>query len=415
MPASFVVSLLTICAAVSLATSSRAATFIEAESAVSTQQMHGGDGGLDRKLTAWGGDCLGNGWGRARGDWAHYPIDAPGGATTIHLRYARQPLTPTAPSGARLRLRMGDVAREIELPSTGNWELWRWIAVPMGELAKGAHTLRLETLSENAPINLDALSVAPSNQMPLEVSRPLLFDGSRHLRIQLSPSVKPLPTDQLFAIGEATYGFLKEYLGEEPSQKLTVNVIAPAEQRNDFVGHSVGYAMYLEEAPILNTAHNWAHEMTHCFQRESGSWPTWLSEGEAWLTYFDAESSVFGRAPNDITFSPQLFRSRLPKLRETLIVENRNQLQRWGQPDFPGHKVGAAYGFSNFILAELREKYGPSLMQRYRALLREDRKQGAREENLSIEARDAAVVNRLGRAANADLRPLFASWGFVLQ
>jgi hypothetical protein len=34
--------------------------------------------------------------------------------------------------------------------------------------------------------------------------------------------------------------------------------------------------------------------------------------------------------------------------------------------------------------------------------------------NLTPEQRDAEVVARLGRAAGADLRPLFKEWGFAL-
>ncbi len=402
-----------------LSASSNAATLIEAETACATKQMRGGEGTPDRKLTAWGGACLGNDWGMKSGDWAQYPVEAPGDAAVLHLRYARQERRVAeqakTPAPARFRIQIDEFKTDFNLPETGDWELWRWIAVPIGALNKGAHSLRLQALQDGAAVNIDALMLAPADQTPVEVSRPLLFDGSRHLRIQLSPGAKDLPMEQLFAVGEATYGFLKEYLGEEPSQHLTVNIIAASESRGDFVGHSRGFAMYLEEALIMDTSHNWVHEMTHCFQRESGNWPIWLSEGEAWLTYFEAENAVFGRAADKISFSPKLLQERLSRWRETLFEGNRNTLQQWGQANFPSKKVGAAYGFSNFILFELRQKFGPQLMQRYRALLREDFKRGATENNLSPEKRDGLVVARLGRAANADLRPLFRSWGFELE
>jgi hypothetical protein len=53
-------------------------------------------------------------------------------------------------------------------------------------------------------------------------------------------------------------------------------------------------------------------------------------------------------------------------------------------------------------------------MRRYRALMREDHKANAPAQNLSVEQRDAIVVDRLSRAAGTDLRPLFASWSFQL-
>ena len=274
-------------------------------------------------------------------------------------------------------------------------------------------TLRLEAL-EGGPVNLDALMVSAASQTPPQVARPLLFDGSRHLRIQLSPSVAPLAVDQLFAIGEATYGFLRDYLGEEPAQRLTVHVIAPAEKRDDFVGHSIGYALYLEEAHILDTSHNWVHEMTHCFQRGSGSWPTWLSEGEAWLTYYEAETALWGRTPEQITFSPALFQKRLPEVRRQLVQDERNWLQHWGQPNFPSAKTSAAYSFANHILATLRQQCGPELMKNYRALLRQEFKNQPDQEQLPVEKRDATVVNRLSRAAGQDLKPLFLQWQFQL-
>lgn len=389
-----------------------ATALIEAESSVA----RGGNGGLDRKLTAYGGACLGNDWGSARGDWAEYALDAPGGDAVIFLRYAWQTRAQTTSlPQPRLQLRLNEVEHEITLPETGAWDVWRWIGVPVGAVSKGRHALRLETLQGEAPINLDALVLARAGQTPAEVGRRLLFDGSQHIRIQFSPSVKPLETDKLFAIAEATYGFLREFLGEEPAQKLTVHIIADAEKRNDHVGHSIGYALYLEEARIWDTSHNWVHEMTHCFQR-SGEWPTWLSEGEAWLTYYEAESALFGRDKAAVVFSPTLWRSRLPKARETLVVDGRNLLQQWGQPDFPSAKTAAAYNFANLILAELHDRYGPTLMRRYRALLREEQKKqtGAPSSNPSIEQRDAIVIERLSRAAGTDLRPLFSSWGFHL-
>lgn len=401
------------CAAFALwATSSSvfAATFIEAESSVARSTT----GGLDRKLTAYGGACLGNDWGNQRGDWAEYAVDAPGGDTIVFVRYAWQKRSqstslPAAPP--RLLLRCGGAEQIVVLPETGAWDVWKWARVPLGVVAKGAQTLRLETPQSDAPLNLDALIVAQAAETPKAVERRLLFDGSRHIRIQLSPSVKPPEMDKLFAIGEATYTFLRDYLGEEPAQKLTVHVVARAEQRDEHVGHSIGYAIYLEEARILDTSHNWVHELTHCFQR-NGVWPTWLSEGEAWLTYYEAESALFGRSRQDIAFSPALWRTRLPQARAALINDNRNLLQNWGQAEFPPTKTSAAYNFANLIVAELHERYGPSLMRRYRALMREDQKADTPIQNLSVEQRDAIVVDRLSRAAGTNLRPLFTSWGF---
>ncbi|MDF2441763.1 MAG: C-terminal domain, partial [Abditibacteriota bacterium] len=408
------------CAAIAVLTPSaslRAATFIEAESSVARSAT----GSPDRKFTAYGGACLGNDWGSRDGDWAEYAFEAPGGETSVFVRYAwqnRSGNTSLAAMPPRLRVRCNGAEQVVVLPETGAWDVWNWARVPLGVVNAGAQTLRLEALQSDAPLNLDALVVARAGETPAEVKRPLIFEGSRHIRIQLSPGVKPLETDKLFAIGEATYGFLRDYLGEEPAQRLTVHVIARAEQRDEHVGHSIGYAIYLEEARILDTGHNWVHEITHCFQR-GGAWPTWLSEGEAWLTYYEAESALFGRSRQDIAFSPSLWRQRLPQARATLIVDGRNELQKWGQPGFPATKTRAAYDFANHILAELHQRYGPSLMRRYRALVREEiareeslhaqngASSSSRSTQLSIEQRDGVVVDRLSRAAGADLRPLF--------
>jgi hypothetical protein len=409
---------------------------IEAESALGTGRAHGGNARPDRKLTAFGGACLGNGWGRERGDWAEYSVTPPRGAATVHLRYARlaQPVQTTsavastantaaantpvtsASAAARLRVRIGGIERIVTLPETGDWELWRWLEVPLGEVSKGTggqSTLRLEAVDGGQPINLDALIVAPSGEVPPQVARRLLFDGSRHLRIQFSPGVRLRETDRLFAVAEASYTFLRDYLGEEPARRLTVHVIAEAERKNDFVGHSSGYAMYLDEEHIFETGHNWVHEMTHCFQRGPGRWPTWLSEGEAWLTYYEAETALFGRDHAQIALPPEYFASRLPRLRDTLIVNGQNTIQQWGEPGFADERVGAAYGFANYMLSELRRLYGPGLMRRYRVLLRAEAKDEADIQDPV--ARDTVVVQRLGRAAGADLRPLFRSWGFGLK
>lgn len=396
--------------------SALAAPLIEAESALATGRLRGGDGTTDRKLTAFGGACLGSGWGRVRGDWAEYPVEGTGGPAILHLRYARHPISGRTKWSPRfeLKVQIGETERVIDLPHTGDWELWRWVEVPLGNIAAGAHTLRLESTTENAPINIDALVLAPADQTPVEVSRPLLFDGSRHIRIQLSPSVQPMEVDKLFAIGEASYNFLKDYLGEEPTQRITVNIIAPAEQGAAHVGHSSGYSMYLEAARILDTSHNWVHEMTHCFQRESGPWSTWLSEGEAWLTSYEAQTAAFGDPAGAKRISPAAFAARLPQYQAALLVEGRNLMQLWGTPELPSAKLSAAYGFTNYLMGQLRERSGPELMRRYRVLLRQDAAAHPDAAPLTVEQSDALIVDRLSRAAGEDLRPLFTQWGFRL-
>lgn len=379
----------------------------------------------DRKLTAWGGACLGNDWGGAIGDWARFDAQSSGGPQVLHLRYARAPREPEP--DARLRVSIegaegaegaeGVASRDVALPATGEWDLWRWIAIPVGSVAPGACRLRLESLAL-AALNLDALVLSPAGLTPPEVARRLIFEAPGEkpaLRVQLGPDTANLDGKELLARARATFDFLSKYLGEEPSRALTVNIIGPEQAGRDFIGHANGHEMYLEAARAGDTGHNWVHEMTHCFQREAGPWPTWLSEGEAWLAYYQAESALWHRAPGEVRLTPAFFRERLPQYQAALVVDGRNLLQRWGQPDFPSDKVGAAYGLANFILGDLSQKFGPDLMKKYRALLRQDYARGQRDAQGSVQERDAAVVARLGRAAGQDLRPLFRSWGFSLS
>jgi hypothetical protein len=393
------------------------APLIEAESVLTTKRFQGGEGTEDRKLTAFGGACLGNGWGQEKGNWAEYAVEGTNGPATLHLRYARYPISGQRRWSDRfaLKAKIGTQEGTIELPFTGDWELWRWVEMPIGNVSAGPQTLRIESLTGDAPINIDALVLAPTGQTPTEVSRPLLFDGSRHLRIQLSPSMQALEMDKLFAIGEASYAFLKEYLGEEPSQRILVNIIGPVEKRDDHVGHSSGYSMYLEGARIWETGHNWVHEMTHTFQRDNGPWTTWLSEGEAWLTSYESQTSTFGDPGGAERISPATFKARLPQYEKTLLVDGQNLMQFWGTPRLPREKIGAAYGFTNYLMGQLREKSDVGLMRRYRALLRaENAESRAKFESATPEQRNAFVIDRLGRAANEDLRPLFQQWGFQL-
>lgn len=402
-----------------------AASLIEAESVLASGRFEGGENVPDRKLTAFGGACLGNGWGRLRGNWAEYTVNGTDGPATLHLRYARHPISGRTEWSPRFQLKVsvnGAATTEsaktgiIEMPYTGDWELWRWVEVPLGSIKADMQTLRLESLTENAPINIDALILAPTGQTPPEVARPLLFDGSKHLRIQLSPSVPPLEMDRLFAIGEASYAFLKEYLGEEPKQRLLVNIIAPAEQRTDHVGHSSGYSIYLEAKLIWETDHNWMHEMTHCFQRDNGPWTTWLSEGEAWLTSYESQTLAFGDPKGAERISPAAFKARLPQYQAALLVEGKNLLQFWGTPQLPRDKLSAAYGFTNYLMGQLRERSDAGLMQRYRALLRAESQEAKNHfEKATPQERNAIVIERLGRAGGQDWRPLFEQWGFQLE
>jgi hypothetical protein len=90
-------------------------------------------------------------------------------------------------------------------------------------------------------------------------------------------------------------------------------------------------------------------------------------------------------------------------------------MQFWGTPRLPREKIGAAYGFTNYLMGQLREKSDVGLMRRYRTLLRaESAESKAKFESATPEQRDAFVIDRLSRAANEDLRPLFQQWGFQL-
>ncbi|MBV9470368.1 MAG: hypothetical protein JO316_12855 [Abitibacteriaceae bacterium] len=73
--------------------SALAAPLIEAESALATGRIHGGDGTVDRKLTAFGGACMGSGWGRVRGDWMEYTVEGNNGPAVLYLRYARHSIS----------------------------------------------------------------------------------------------------------------------------------------------------------------------------------------------------------------------------------------------------------------------------------------------------------------------------------
>ena len=387
---------------------------IQAESALEARQVLGGDLTPDRKLSAWGGAALGNDWGRKIGDHARFSIQSGGGLQVLHLRYAR--VTRAGEPVAKLRASIAGAAPvDFDLPETPEWDVWRWLSIPLGAIPRGEHTLQLESLAQ-APLNLDALIVAPQGAVPPDVARRLLFESPEApVRVQLSPGTREADGEKLLARAREVYEFLHKYLGEEPTRTITVHLIGPDQAGADFVGHANGLEMYLEAARAKDTGHNWVHEMTHCFQRGAGNWPTWLSEGEAWLAYYDAEVELWKREPAQITFSPAYFREQLPRYRAALVVDRRNLLQRWGQADFPGEKVGAAYGFSNFILGDLRESYGPGFIKRYRALLRADHAAGKRDDAGAVEERDARVVERLGRACGADLRARFESWGFQLE
>ena len=118
---------------------------------------------------------------------------------------------------------------------------------------------------------------------------------------------------------------------------------------------------------------------------------------------------LFGRAPTSVRLTPAFYRARLPQLKAALTAEGGNLIQHWGTRELPSDKISASYAFTNYILGELRERYGPGLMRRYRELLHKDLASTGKDakQSMSSEQRDAVVIDRLGRAAGADLRPLF--------
>jgi len=129
----------------------------------------------DRPPFSARGGCLGSNWGARADHYVRYrfslPVDVPG--AVLWIRYARMP----SPEGRfRVELDGRIPAERLLLPPTGGWghrrdDEWRYKAVPVGDLRRGAHVLKIKSLAHRNNTNIDGFFVAspdftPPNERP---------------------------------------------------------------------------------------------------------------------------------------------------------------------------------------------------------------------------------------------------------
>jgi hypothetical protein len=154
-----------------------------------------GSQGVDPPPFGSGGQCLGSNWGGANGHFVAYRfhLDAPLNDAVVAFRYARQ-----SEPESRFELSLDDRhVAEVVFPPTGGWGHradgeWRYVQVPLGNVAAGWHTLRLESLADKNNANLDGFFLATAPFDP-----PNEWD-----QIEKAPRLKLLRRDRGWLVDE---------------------------------------------------------------------------------------------------------------------------------------------------------------------------------------------------------------------
>jgi hypothetical protein len=355
---------------------------VEAESA----RFRGGY--VEEKSAASGGKVLGGGWGAAMDHFAEleFRLDAPLDAR-LALRYAfdqeqflRRFPGSAVPHSVSLTIDGREVTKELDLPDTADWNVFSNAVVPLGKLAAGPHTLRLTPAHPASDLNLDQITVGGADFQPDTRAAVLWPTHSRHFRIRLSPRVDSaaFPARQVFTNLEAQYAFHYDWLGFEQKEQGLLTVMAAADWN---AGNSTAYTnqglIYLQEREILHPGDNYAHEMFHMF--ESGmDYPTWWSEGMAFLVSVRSDAEIYGRPHEDIDSQIQSLRDWWTQEgRSKMLPEDGNRVALWGS-DREQTGVGSRdlYRTANLMVYSLWLQEGDGLFKRIYALINADRAAG---------------------------------------
>lgn len=137
-----------------------------------------GSAGLDTKRTASGGQCLGNGWGAKSEHYVEYrvnlnplfPRTVPTKTMTLYARYARKN-EGNAYFDVLVDGRLVGPTPSLTLPPTGglgeNEREWQFASVPLGDVSKGEHIIRLQSRADGNQVNIDGFFVGDAEfRMP---------------------------------------------------------------------------------------------------------------------------------------------------------------------------------------------------------------------------------------------------------
>jgi len=225
--------------------------------------------GMDSKRAASGGQCLGNGWAERTEHYVEYKVNldalfprtVPSKAATLYLRYAR------ADAGdAYLNVfvdgRPAGPSPSLTLPSTGGWgeadKEWGFVSVPLGQVAKGEHAIRIKSRTDGNRVNIDGFFIGDTTfRLPTNFSAFTRTQEEKTLEeiSRREPRIERLVVDRIerqaailgyessrTIIDQITSGEAANVLKQtanKPTPYLlnTYDVGSPADYEEDFVWH----------------------------------------------------------------------------------------------------------------------------------------------------------------------------------
>jgi hypothetical protein len=398
---------------------------IEVESA----RFRGGQ--VEEKPAASGGKLLGGGWGADLDHFAEleFRIDAPIDAS-IGIRYAydqeqflrRFPGSAT-PHAISVSVDGKETTASLDLPDTSDWNVFSVVTVSVGKLAAGPHRIRLAPVWKQGDVNLDQVVIVEAGSRQDTRVATLWPTRSRHFRLRLSPRVDPqtFPARNVFTNLEAQYAFHRDWLGFEPKDPGLLTVVAPADWN---AGSATAYTnqglIYLQEREALHPGDNYAHEMLHMF--EAGlDYPTWWSEGMAFLLAVRSDAEIYGRPQADIDRQLQDLRAWWSGEGESKLVrEGRNALALWGSDRVPKEIQGRElYRAANLLLYSLWLQEGDGLFKRIYRQIQTDRSESKyRIPGAGFEEKNRLLIEYVLRAAAPErreaVRKLLENWRMPL-
>jgi hypothetical protein len=389
---------------------------MEAEQAA----FHGGR--VENSIKASGGKVLGDGWGGQSDHFADFTFElAAQQDCAAFMRYGydreqflrRYPNT-RAPHALRISLDGREIARRLECPDTADWHIYANLRVPLGKVRAGKHLLRLIPDGNTNDMNLDKVTIVPPDYAADLRTAQTLPEGSKHFRIRLSPRVDPklVPVPTVIDNLEKQYAFHSKFLGFAPERMGLLTIVAQDDWPDN--GSSAWTSMgnvYLNEREIATPGNNYAHEMVHFFE-EGLDYPTWWSEGVAYVISMRADKQLYGRSEKVDAWVARLHKWWDTEGKTLMVRDGKNVAQWWGSDKVPPDTRKGLYNTANLILYSLWEQEGDGFFQRFYALIREDIKAGRyRMSSVSFEEKNRLIMDYARRAAGMDLSSFWQKWG----
>ena len=253
----------------------------------------------------------------------------------------------------------------LEVPETGHWDRFEWVATPL--LPTDGHVLELRA---HGSFLLDALAFVPGGAERAPRGGPQVErDGDLELRTTDDYVV----TDVVwkFRLIREQIQHLEDLLATERPPRVVLAAVSKARWPDPGTGaFQIGEIIYLREDVLERPWRYYAHELTHVFQESLAPTPRFFTEGLAFVVETEALERLYGLT-EDRARRIERARARAHEIRaRPRDVRVSDQLRAWGAGADAGGLLDR-YEDANALVWSLHERCASGWLRKLSAYLRQ--------------------------------------------